>query len=53
MELTYDPLERTVQKAADDAYSLNLLDKKPNLSEMFDLRILNNVLQEKGLPAIT
>jgi NitT/TauT family transport system substrate-binding protein len=53
MELTYDPLERTVQKAADDAYSLNLLDKKPDLSGMFDLRILNNVLQENGLATIS
>ena len=53
MELTYDPLERTVQKAADDAYSLNLLDKKPDLSGMFDLRILNKVLQENGLATIS
>lgn len=49
MEFTYDPLEETVQKAADDAYALGLLDKEPDLSGMFDLQILNGVLQERGL----
>lgn len=53
MEFTYDPLEATVQKAADDAYALGLLDKKPDLSGMFDLQTLNGVLQEKGLGTIT
>ncbi|AIF83110.1 ABC transporter, substrate-binding protein, aliphatic sulfonates family [Candidatus Nitrososphaera evergladensis SR1] len=52
MEFTYDPLEETVQKAADDAYALGLLDKKPGLSGMFDLQILNGVLQERGLATI-
>jgi NitT/TauT family transport system substrate-binding protein len=52
MEFTYDPLESTVQKAASNAYSLGLLDKKPDLSGMFDLKILNDVLIERGLTAI-
>ncbi|HVX02488.1 MAG TPA: ABC transporter substrate-binding protein [Nitrososphaera sp.] len=52
MEFTYDPLETTVQKAANDAYALGLLDKKPDLSGMFDLQALNGVLQERGLETI-
>lgn len=51
MEFTYDPLEETVVEAADQAYSLGFLDEEPDLSEMFDLDILGEVLAEKGLPA--
>lgn len=52
MEFTYDPLEDTVVETADQAYDLGLLDVEPDLSEMFDLRILDEVLAEKDLPAL-
>ncbi len=52
MELTYDPLEETVVEAAEQAYGLGFLDVEPDLAEMFDLRILGEVLAEKGLPAV-
>jgi NitT/TauT family transport system substrate-binding protein len=52
MELTYDPLEETVIEAAEQAYGLDFLDAEPDLSEMFDLSILDEVLAEKGLPAV-
>lgn len=52
MKFTYDPLEETVIKAADQAYGLGFLDEEPDLSGMFDLRILNEVLAEKGLAAV-
>jgi NitT/TauT family transport system substrate-binding protein len=52
MEFTYDPLEKTVQKQANDAYSLGLIDKQPDLSGMFDLQILNEVLQQRGLATV-
>ena len=52
MEFTYDPLEETVTEAADQAYTLGFLDVQPELSGMFDLRILNEVLAEKGLAAV-
>jgi len=52
MEFTFDPLEETVVETADQAYDLGFLDGEPDLSEMFDLRILDEVLAEKGLAAV-
>lgn len=53
MEFTYDPLKQTVNKAAEDAFDLGLLgDEKPNLEGMYDLRLLNEVLSEKGLAPV-
>ena len=54
MEITYDPVKSSVDKAANDAYDLGFLgDKKPNLSNIFDLTLLNKVLQEKNLTTIS
>ena len=54
MEITYDPVKQSVVKSANDAYSLGFLgDKKPDLSNIFDLTILNKVLQEQSLPIIS
>lgn len=52
MEFTYDPLEETVVQSAQDAYSLGLLDEEPDLDGMFNLEILNSVLQQKGLEQV-
>ena len=54
MEITYDPVKSSIDKAANDAYSLGFLgDTKPDLSNIFDLTILNKVLQEKNLTTIS
>ena len=54
MELTYDPVKDSLYKSADDAYNLGFLgNQKPDLSNIFDLRILNQVLEEKNLPTIS
>ncbi len=53
MDITYDPVQNSLYKSADAAYSLGFLgDKKPDLNEIFDLHILNQVLEEKNLNAI-
>lgn len=53
MEFTYDPLKESVNKAASDAFEVGLLgDVEPDLDGMFDLRLLNQVLVEKGLPPL-
>ena len=53
MEITYDPVKSSIDKSANDAYSLGFLgDKKPDLSNLFDLTILNKVLQEQNLTTI-
>ncbi len=54
MEITYDPVKSSIDKSANDAYDLGFLgDKKPDLSNIFDLTILNKVLQEQNLPIIS
>ncbi|TLX85145.1 MAG: ABC transporter substrate-binding protein [Thaumarchaeota archaeon] len=53
MEITYDPVKSSLYKSADDAYNLGFLgDKKPDLSNIFDLKLLDEVLQEKNLAKI-
>jgi NitT/TauT family transport system substrate-binding protein len=54
MQVTFDPLKTSLLKSADSAFALGFLGKdKPNLDNLYDLRILNSLLAEKGLPTIT
>ncbi|MDQ3836649.1 MAG: ABC transporter substrate-binding protein, partial [Thermoproteota archaeon] len=51
---TYDPIKESLFKAANDAFDIGFLGKtRPNLSEIYDLTILNEVLRENGLKEIT
>lgn len=51
---TWDPYPRTLLEAANAAFALGFLgDAKPNLTGIFDLTLLNEVLAEKGLAPIT
>ncbi len=53
MDVTYDPIENSLYKSADNAFDLGFLgDKKPNLDNIFDLSVLNQVLKEQSLPEI-
>jgi len=53
LELTYDPLQETLIKSANDAFEIGYLGKtKPDLNGLYDLRILNEILKEKGLQGI-
>ncbi len=53
LEFTYDPIQQSLYKSADDAFKLGFLgDTKPDLSNIFDLNILNKVLKEKALVPI-
>lgn len=52
-KITYDPIKSSLLKSADMAYSLGFLGKeKPDLSGIYDLSILNEVLKEKSLKEI-
>lgn len=54
MDITYDPIKSSVSKSAEDAFNLGFLgNEKPDLSNIFDLSILNKVLQEQNLPMIS
>ncbi|MDQ3840025.1 MAG: sulfate ABC transporter substrate-binding protein, partial [Thermoproteota archaeon] len=51
LEFTYDPVKESLLKMTDNAYELGYLGNgrsKPNLSNIFDLTILNDILVERG-----
>lgn len=52
LKLTWDPIKESLIKSADDAFSIGFLDKKPDLSNIYNLQLLNDVLKEKDLPTI-
>lgn len=54
LELTYDPLQQTLIKSANDAFDVGFLGKtRPDLTGIFELNILNQVLKDEGLENIT
>jgi NitT/TauT family transport system substrate-binding protein len=50
--VTNDPIASSLVKAADDAFELGFLDAKPDLSKLYALDLLNNVLKAKNLPEV-
>jgi NitT/TauT family transport system substrate-binding protein len=55
IEFTYNPLKISFFRSANNAYDLGFLAKgktRPDLSGIFDLTILDQVLKEKGLQPI-
>src|SRR5437867_1398541 len=51
LDITYDPLKLTLFRSANSAYDLGFLAKgkpRPDLSGIFDLTALDEVLKEKG-----
>ncbi len=54
LQITYDPLASTLTVSADRAYALGYLGtSKPDLSGIYDLALLNTVLQSKGMASVT
>jgi NitT/TauT family transport system substrate-binding protein len=53
IEFLIDPLRSSLLKSADGAFDLGFLGKeRPNLENLYDLKLLNALLTEKGLPVI-
>lgn len=53
MEITYDPVKESLFQSANDAFDIGFLgDTRPDLSKIYDLKLLNEVLEEKNLPTI-
>lgn len=48
IELTYDPIKTSLFKDAENIYNVGFLKKKPDLTGIYDLRALNQILKEKG-----
>jgi NitT/TauT family transport system substrate-binding protein len=51
-KITFDPIASSLKKSADDAFALGFLDKKPDLSNLYDLTLLNKVLGERQAPLV-
>ena len=53
IEITYDPVVPSLLSYAEMAYNAGFLGaRRPDLSGMVDLRLLNGVLKEKALPRV-
>lgn len=53
LNLTYDPVKQSLFKSANDAFDIGFLGKtRPDLSGIYDLKLLDAVLTEKGLQPV-
>jgi NitT/TauT family transport system substrate-binding protein len=53
MQVTYDPLRGPLMRAAQSAFDAGFLGRQmPDLSHLYDLNLLNQVLAEKGRKAV-
>lgn len=53
LAVTYDPIASTINDQADRAYALGFVSSKPDLSAIYTLGPLNQVLNSKGLAKVT
>jgi NitT/TauT family transport system substrate-binding protein len=52
IDITDDPMSASLMKSAADAQSVGFLRETPDLSRIYDLKLLNEVLREKNLPEV-
>jgi NitT/TauT family transport system substrate-binding protein len=52
LTFTNDPIASSLKKSADDAVSLGLLEQ-PDLTGIYDLSLLNQVLKAQGQPDVS
>ena len=52
LEFTVNPIASSLEESASDARELGLLDDPGDLSGLYDLRLLNDVLGALGRPAV-
>jgi NitT/TauT family transport system substrate-binding protein len=52
LEFTIDPIASSLEESASDAQELGLLDDPGDLSGLYDLRLLNEILAALGRPAV-
>jgi NitT/TauT family transport system substrate-binding protein len=53
IDFTYDPVRLSLFQDSVDAYNLGFLPENPDVTGIYDLTILDQVLQERGLPLIS
>jgi NitT/TauT family transport system substrate-binding protein len=52
MTVTWDPISASLFTSAEAAYKAGFLKEEPQVDEIYDLTLLNEVLKEKNLPAV-
>ena len=52
LRITYDPISASLVKSAQGAFEAGFIKEKPDLSNIYDLKLLNQVLKEKGLQPV-
>jgi len=52
LEFTVDPVASSLEESASDARELGLLDDPGDISGLYDLRLLNDILGALGRPAV-
>jgi len=52
VEFTWDPIAASLRKSAEAAYKVGFLKTPPDLTGIYSLGMLNEVLKEKNLPAV-
>jgi NitT/TauT family transport system substrate-binding protein len=52
VNLTWEPMDASIYKGAAEAHEIHFLRAEPDLAGIFDLKLLNEALAEKGLPAV-
>jgi NitT/TauT family transport system substrate-binding protein len=52
IELTYDPVSASLRRSARDAHAAGFLEADPDLSRIYALELLNEVLAKKGVPSV-
>ena len=52
LTFTVDPIASSLGKSASDAQALGLLKDPADLSKLYDLTLLNEILQSQGQPAV-
>jgi NitT/TauT family transport system substrate-binding protein len=53
IDFMYDPIRLSLFQDASDAYNLGFLPENPDVSGIYDLTILDQVLQDRGLPSVS
>ena len=52
LELTVDPVRASLVKSAEDAHRIGFIKEKPDLSRIYELGPLNDVLRANGRPEV-
>jgi NitT/TauT family transport system substrate-binding protein len=52
LEFTWDPVRRSLVRSAEEAHRIGLIRREPDLSRIYDLRLLEEVLKARKLPEL-